>query len=71
MSKNYYIYILASDRNGTIYTGVTNNLEQRIHQHKNNFNEGFSKKYNVKTLVYFEVHEDVDSAVTRERNMKA
>ncbi len=70
MSKQFYIYILASKRNGTLYIGVTSNLPQRIWQHKNNQFDGFCKKYNVKQLVYFEQHETAESAITREKQLK-
>jgi len=68
--KQFYVYILASKRNGTLYIGVTSNLVQRIWQHKEGLVEGFTKKYNIKLLVYFEVHETVESAITREKQMK-
>ena len=61
---------MASKRNGTLYIGVTSNLVQRIWQHKEGLVEGFTKKYNIKLLVYFEVHETVESAITREKQMK-
>ena len=70
MGKQFYVYILASKRNGTLYTGVTSNLIKRIWQHKNELLEGFSKKYNVKNLVYYEVHNNVGSALTREKQIK-
>ena len=70
MAKQFYVYILASKRNGTLYTGVTSDLIQRVWQHKNNMVEGFTKKYNVKTLVYYEVHESAESALTREKRIK-
>ena len=70
MEKQFYVYILASKRNGTLYTGVTSNLIKRIWQHKNELLEGFSKKYNVKNLVYYEVHNNVGSALTREKQIK-
>jgi putative endonuclease len=70
MNKQFYLYILASKQNGTLYVGVTSNLVQRIHQHKNNQVDGFSKKHNVKTLVYFEHHETAESAITREKQIK-
>ena len=54
MNNNYYIYILSSENNSTIYVGVTNNLIRRVYEHKNNMVEGFTKKYNVHKLVYFE-----------------
>ena len=70
MNKQFYVYILTSKRNGTLYIGVTSNLPQRIWQHKNNQLDGFSKKYNVKQLVYFEQHETAESAITREKQIK-
>jgi putative endonuclease len=70
MTKQFYVYILASKRNGTIYIGVTSNLTQRIWQHKNNQAEGFSKKHNIKQLVYFEQHETAENAITREKQLK-
>ncbi len=71
MTKNYYIYILANKKNGTIYTGVTNNLEQRTHQHKNNLNKGFTNKYKVKKSVYYEICEDIVRAIDREKQIKS
>ena len=59
------MYILASKRNGNLYTGVTSNLLKRIWQHKNKLNTGFTGKYNVKNLVYYEIHEDPINAITR------
>lgn len=70
MDKRFYVYILASKRNGTLYTGVTSNLGQRIWQHKNNLKEGFTKKYNVKFLVYYEIHKNAESAIIREKRIK-
>ena len=70
MSKHYYVYIMASKRNGTLYTGVTSNLLKRIWQHKNKRMTGFTKKYNVKNLVYYEIHEDPINAITREKQIK-
>jgi putative endonuclease len=69
-SRQYYVYLLASKRNGTLYIGVTSNLVKRVHEHKNNLVEGFTKKYNVHHLVYFETTEDINSAITREKQMK-
>ena len=68
--KKYYVYILATDRNGTIYIGVTNNLRRRISEHKNNLVEGFTEKYNVHKLVYFEETNDVYIAIAREKQLK-
>ena len=70
MTKQPYVYILASKRNGTLYIGVTSNLIQRIWQHKNNQAEGFTEKHNVHCLVYFEQYEMMESAITREKQMK-
>lgn len=68
--KNYYVYILANTYHGTLYIGVTGNLTKRIFEHKNELVGGFTKKYAVHKLVYFEVHEDILSAITREKNLK-
>ncbi|MEK7083175.1 MAG: GIY-YIG nuclease family protein [Patescibacteria group bacterium] len=68
--NSYYIYILASKRNGTIYIGVTNDLRRRVYEHKNNLIEGFTKKYNVHDLVYFEQTIDIQSALQREKQIK-
>ncbi len=65
------VYIMASQRNGTLYTGVTSNLPRRILEHKNNKSNGFSKKYNVHTLVYYEVFERMINAIEREKQIKA
>jgi putative endonuclease len=68
--KQPCVYILASRRNGTLYVGVTSNLVQRVWQHKNDLAEGFTKKYGVHTLVWFEPHEMMESAITREKTIK-
>ena len=68
--KTYYIYILASKRNGTLYIGVTNDLVKRVNDHKNNLIEGFTKKYSVHKLVYYEQTEDIESAIQREKRLK-
>ena len=70
MGKNYYVYILASRRNGTLYIGVTNNLERRIYEHKNHLVKGFTEKYNVSMLVYFEQTSDIQAALQREKQLK-
>ena len=64
------VYILANKRNGTLYTGVTSNLVQRVWQHKNNLVEGFTKRYGIHSLVWYEVHETMESAITREKSVK-
>jgi len=68
--RQYYVYILASKRNGTLYIGVTNNLLRRVWEHKNCLVEGFTKKYHVHKLVYFEIYRDIYGAITREKRMK-
>ena len=68
--KQPSVYILASQKNGTLYIGVTSSLVQRIWQHKNHQAEGFTKKYNVFTLVYFEQAETMESAIDREKILK-
>ncbi len=68
--KQPAVYILASKRNGTLYTGVTGNLPRRVYEHKNNLVEGFTSKYQVHHLVYFEQCEDMTSAITREKQLK-
>ena len=64
------MYILASKRNGTLYIGVTNNLFRRVYEHKNNLVQGFTQKYNVNNLVYYEMYADIYGAITREKRMK-
>ena len=66
----YYVYILASNKNGTLYIGVTSNLVKRIYEHKNELAEGFTKQYSVHNLVYFEITDSVESAIAREKQLK-
>lgn len=66
-----YVYILFNKRNGTLYTGVTSNLKLRVYEHKNKINKGFTEKYNVNKLGYFEEYEDISLAIAREKNIKA
>ncbi|HNZ86205.1 MAG TPA: GIY-YIG nuclease family protein [bacterium] len=68
--KEYFVYILASYRNGTLYIGLTNNLIRRVSEHKSGIIKGFTKKYNIKMLVYYESTNDIFSAITREKQMK-
>ena len=70
MSRSYFVYILASERNGTLYIGVTNNLERRVFEHKSKTVEGFTSKYNTTQLVYYEETSDVNSALQREKQLK-
>ena len=69
--KNYYVYIMASKRNGTLYTGVTSDLIRRVWQHKSGETPGFTSKYKVNQLVYYEVHTDILVAIKREKNIQA
>ena len=70
MNKPGYVYIMASRRNGTIYTGVTSDLPARAYQHRNGIIAGFTKKYGCTLLVWYEVHDDLDNARLREIQMK-
>jgi len=70
IQKTYYVYITASKRNGTLYIGVTSNLKKRIYEHKESIIVGFTKKYKVNKLVYFETTNDINSAILREKQMK-
>jgi putative endonuclease len=68
--KTYYVYILASKRNGTLYIGITNDLARRVYEHKSGLIKGFTKKYSVNKLVYFESTNDVNAAILREKRLK-
>lgn len=68
--KSYFVYIIANKYNDVLYTGVTNNLERRIFEHKNKAIDGFSKKYNLNKLVYFEMFVDVNDALAAEKKIK-
>ncbi|HPV48653.1 MAG TPA: GIY-YIG nuclease family protein [Smithellaceae bacterium] len=70
MKKQPAVYILASKKNGTLYTGVTSDLIKRIWEHKNDLVEGFSKRYGVHDLVWYELHADMTSAIEKEKNIK-
>jgi len=70
MSKSYFVYILASKRNGTLYIGVTNDLGRRVWEHRQGLTPGFTKKYGVTRLVYFEVFENIEAAIYRETRLK-
>jgi putative endonuclease len=70
MEKNYYVYILASKRNGTLYIGVTSNLIKRVWEHKEKIADGFTKKYDVDKLVYVEYFRDPENAIKREKRLK-
>ena len=70
MDKQSFVYIMASRKNGTIYIGVTSDLIRRVYEHKQELIDGFTKKYNVKMLVYYEIFEDVTEAIKREKELK-
>jgi len=69
--KTPAVYIISNKKNGTLYTGVTSNLVKRIHEHKNAPVESFSKKYNCCRLVYYEIHDRMENAIMREKQIKA
>ena len=69
--RDFYVYILASKRNGTLYTGVTSNLPQRVWQHREGVADGFTKRYGCKMLVWFEIHDTMEAAILREKQIKA
>ena len=71
MSKQYYIYIMTNKNNRVLYTGITNDLKRRAYEHKEKLVDGFTKKYNVSKLVYYEAHEDPENAILREKKIKA
>ncbi|MBW1716783.1 MAG: GIY-YIG nuclease family protein [Deltaproteobacteria bacterium] len=66
MDKQFYVYILVSRRNGTLYIGITSDLAKRIREHKNKMVEGFTKRYNVNRLVYYEVYSTIEDAIYEE-----
>ena len=70
MDKQYYVYILASRKNGTLYVGVTSDLVRRIWEHKNKAVKGFTSKYGVDRLVYYEIFDDTENAIKREKRLK-
>jgi len=69
-SKKYFIYIMTNFENGTLYTGVTNDLTRRVYEHKNKLIEGFTKKYGLDKLVYYETIDTIDQAILREKQLK-
>ena len=69
--KNYYVYIITNFTNSTLYIGVTNNLERRLYEHKNKLVDGFSKRYNLNKLVYFEETTSIETAIEREKQLKS
>ncbi|MEH2112912.1 GIY-YIG nuclease family protein [Nostoc sp.] len=71
MNKQYYLYIMTNNYNSVLYTGVTNDLQRRVYEHKEKIIEGFTKKYNITKLVYYEIFEDAYTAISREKQIKA
>jgi len=69
--KTYFVYIMASQKNGTLYIGVSGNLKKRVYEHRYDLIEGFTKKYQVHRLVYFESTPDINAAIAREKQLKA
>ena len=70
LAVQYYVYILASTPNGTLYVGVTNDLLRRVYEHRESLVDGFTKRHGVKMLVYYEVHESPEQAIRREKALK-
>jgi len=70
VGKNYYTYILANKRNNVVYVGVSDDLVKRVWQHKNKVVKGFTQKYNVDRLVYYEIYENPEEAINREKQLK-
>jgi putative endonuclease len=70
MNKQYFVYILAKERNGTFYVGITSDLQRRVWEHRNETADGFTKKYGIKSLVYYEVFDDPENAIKREKRLK-
>jgi putative endonuclease len=70
MGKHYYIYMMSNKRNGTLYTGVTNNLIRRVYEHKNGAGGLFTKRYKLTMLIYYEQYDDIKTALQREKNLK-
>ena len=71
MNSQYYVYIMTNQSNRVLYTGVTNNLQGRVYEHKEKLVAGFTSKYNVTKLVYYEVLQDIENAILREKQIKA
>jgi putative endonuclease len=70
MNKQYFVYILTNKRNNVLYTGVTNDLQRRVYEHREKLVPGFTKKYNVYKLVYYEMTESIEAAIKREKQIK-
>ncbi len=70
MKSGYYVYIMTNKGNAVVYTGVTSDLKRRVHEHKEKLVDGFTRKYNIHKLVYYEVFEDIENAIQREKQIK-
>ena len=70
-TRGGYVYLMTNKRDTVIYTGVTSDLRKRVYEHREGLAEGFTKKYNVKKLVYYEIADDIESAIAREKQIKA
>jgi len=70
VKKQYYIYIMTNQRNSALYTGITNDLKRRVYEHKEKLIKGFTKKYNITKLVYYEIYDDAETAIHREKQLK-
>ena len=71
MNRNYYVYILTNKANTVLYTGITNDLQRRVYEHQAKLANGFTKRYNVSELVYYEIFDDPENAIAREKQIKA
>lgn len=71
MSKQFYVYIMTNKYNRVLYIGITNDLKRRVYEHRNKLYEGFTKKYNISKLVFYEIYQDSYEAITREKQLKA
>ena len=70
MNRQYYVYIMTNESNTVLYTGVTNNLTRRVYEHKEKLVDGFARKYKITKLVYYELFEDIENAILREKQIK-
>jgi putative endonuclease len=71
MNTQFYVYIMTNKNNTVLYTGVTNDLNRRVYEHKYKLLEGFTKRYNIDELVFYEVYDDINNAIAREKQMKS
>ncbi len=71
MDRQYFVYIMTSKHNNVLYTGITNDLKRRVYEHKEKLLGGFTKKYNITKLIYYEVFDDPENAILREKQIKA